>query len=189
MNTPAHLIIGAAAFAKPGHRAVTVAALAGGFAPDLSLYVMVSVSIWGLGISPGVVFGELYYSPAWQQVFAVDNSFVLWGVALALAWRARSPVWVAFTGAALLHLLLDFPLHSHDARMHFWPLSTWVFESPISYWNSAESGALVGWLEWSLCLVLSVLLWRRFTSWRMRFTFGALFAAETVSSGIWRLFF
>ncbi|WP_328795072.1 hypothetical protein [Jannaschia marina] len=40
MNTPAHLIIGLAAFGKPGRPRVTAAALCGALLPDLSLYLM-----------------------------------------------------------------------------------------------------------------------------------------------------
>ncbi|MEL6701895.1 MAG: cobalamin biosynthesis protein CobQ, partial [Pseudomonadota bacterium] len=78
MNTPAHLIIGAAAFGRPDAAQVTLAALLGGFLPDASLYLMAGVAIFGMGISPEVVFRDLYFSDAWQQVFAIDNSFVLW---------------------------------------------------------------------------------------------------------------
>ena len=45
MNTPAHLIFAAAAFAKPDVPSRSWAALLGALAPDLSLYVM---SIWSL---------------------------------------------------------------------------------------------------------------------------------------------
>ncbi len=65
--------------------------------------------------------------------FSDASSFILWGGLLAVALRRGWSVLIAFAGAGLLHLALDFPLHTHDARMHFWPLSTWVFESTLSY--------------------------------------------------------
>ena len=86
MNTPAHIIFAAAAFARPYERKRTFAALAGALAPDLSLYMMAGTAIYIMGISPYVVFGQLYFSDAWQQVFAVDNSFIVWGLAFGLAW-------------------------------------------------------------------------------------------------------
>ena len=79
MNTPAHLIVGVAAFGAPQKRWTLSAALLGSLAPDLSLYVMVAVSIWWLDVPPNVVFGQYYYSDAWQSVFAVDSSFILLG--------------------------------------------------------------------------------------------------------------
>ena len=122
MNTPAHLIFAAAAFGKPDVRRVTIAALIGGFLPDLSLYLLAGYSMFILDITPQRVFDELYFSDAWQQVFAIDNSFILWGIGLAAALYWRRAWAVALCGGALLHLAFDFPLHSEDARMHFWPL-------------------------------------------------------------------
>ncbi|MEO1239825.1 MAG: cobalamin biosynthesis protein CobQ, partial [Pseudomonadota bacterium] len=76
MNTPAHLILGVAAYGHPDARSTTLAALLGAFAPDLSLYAMSIYAMRVQGISAQRVFDELYYSDAWQQVFAIDNSFV-----------------------------------------------------------------------------------------------------------------
>lgn len=157
--------------------------------PDLSLYLMTAVSIWGLGFSPQIVFRELYYSDAWQQVFAVDNSFVLWGLALAVAIRTGSRPAIAFAGAALLHLAFDFPLHTHDARMHFWPLTDWKFESPVSYWDGRAHARIVETTVLVIVIALAVLIWRRFRTWPMRLSTAALVTMESMASGFWRLFF
>lgn len=188
MNTPAHLVFGAVAFGRPDVPRTTFGALAGSLAPDISLYLMTAVSIWGLGISPQTVFRELYYSGGWQQVFAIDNSFVLWGLALAVATRARSAPAIAFTGAALLHLAFDFPLHTHDARMHFWPLTEWRFESPVSYWDDGAHARLVEGTVLGAVVLLGVLIWRRFRTWAMRATAALLVSMEAMASGFWRLF-
>ncbi len=163
MNTPAHLIFGAMAFARPGRPGVNTAALAGALLPDVSLYAMVG---WAMmkGMPPRVIFGEYYFSPEWQSVFAVDNSFILWGLGLLVALALRSGPGVAFAGAGLLHLLFDLPLHNEDARMHFWPATQWVFRSPFSYWDPRHHGPIVGALEWGICLVFLIALWRRFRS-------------------------
>ena len=189
MNTPAHLIIGAAAFGKPDHARVTAAALFGAFAPDLSLYLMGGVALFVLGLSPQVVFEELYFSDAWQQVFAIDNSFVLWGLALALALWQRSVWGVALTGAALLHIALDFPLHAEDARMHFWPLSDWKFISPVSYWDSANGAQVVGVIELALVLGLTAVLLWRYRHWGWRLAFVGLAAMQALPFLAWYLFF
>jgi len=162
VNTPAHLIFGTAAFGKPGNARVTIAAVLGSLAPDISLYVMVSWSIFVAGINPNVVFGEYYYSSTWQQVFAVDNSFVLWGLGLGLAMGARRPAFIAFASAGLLHLAFNFPVHNHDARMHFWPLSDWVFVSPISYWERLFHAGIVSPIELMLALGFVGVLFYRF---------------------------
>ena len=150
---------------------------------------MAGHALYVQGVPPQVVFDELYFSEAWVSVFRIDNSFVLWGLACAMAVWAGRPALVALTGAALLHLALDFPLHTHDARMHFWPLSRWVFESPVSYWDSRRYGVPVGWAEFTLSLALCALLWRRFRGWRMRTGVAAMALAEAMSSGIWRFIF
>lgn len=189
VNTPAHLIVGTAVFGKPQARGTYLAALAGAMTPDLSLYVMVAVSIWVMGISPRVVFGEYYYSDAWQAVFAVDNSFVLWGVLFAVAvWRGM-PRLFAFAGAALLHIALDFPLHTHDARMHFWPLTDWVFESPWSYWDRRQGATIVAPIEAALCVIAAIYLWLKRPGWLLSALIVALLAAELMVANVWVFIF
>ena len=186
MNTPAHLILGAAAFSSPARKGSFRAAVLGALAPDVSLYVMASVSIFVLGISPNVVFRDYYYSDAWQTVFAVDNSFVLWGVICVVAFLLRRPLALAFASAALLHLALDFPFHTHDARQHFWPVSDWVFESPVSYWDRHAHAGIVGTFEVTLSVVLSMFLLVRFRSWVVRSVVIVLLGAELFSSSVWQ---
>ena len=184
MNTPAHLIVGLAAFGRPGNRRVTGAALAGALTPDISLYAMVSWSIWVKGVSPAQVFGEYYYSPEWQSIFAIDNSFIIWAIALAFAIWARAPAPVAFCAAGLLHLALDFPLHNDDARMHFWPASDWIFISPVSYWDSAYHAGLIAPAELGICLILAVVLLARFARPLTRLGIAALATAELAAGGL-----
>ena len=189
MNTPAHLIFGTAAFARPDRKGSFAVALAGSLAPDISLYLMVTVSIWGMGIPAETVFRELYYSDAWQAVFAFDNSFVIWGALLGLAFWRRWRLVVIFAAAGLLHLTFDFPLHTHDARQHFWPVSTWVFESPISYWDNRAHAGIVGPMVLGMSLLLAGTLVQRFKSWTVRAVVGVLALAELMSSGGWRFVF
>lgn len=174
MNTPAHLIIGAAAFSRPNAWAINLAALLGAFAPDASLYFLVAWHRFVRDTPFQVIFDQLYFSPAWQAVFAVDNSFFVWGGLLALGFAFRSAVLKVFSGAGLLHIALDFPLHHDDGRPHFWPLSDWVFESPISYWDSRAYGEYVSVLEVGLCVLLLLVLWRRFSG---RITRGLILLA------------
>ncbi|WP_373635210.1 cobalamin biosynthesis protein CobQ [Yoonia sp. SS1-5] len=168
MNTPAHLIFGLTAFGKAGRPAVTGAALAGALLPDLSLYLMAGWHLQVLGTAPEVVFGRLYFSDAWQSIFRIDNSIILWGIALVIGLMWRAPVMVALCGAALLHLGLDFLLHHDDGRAHFWPISNWIFQSPVSYWDSNHYGNIVGPIEIILSLGCCVVLWRRFQGAAMR---------------------
>lgn len=167
MNTPAHILIGWAAFGRKGPPAVASASAFGGFAPDLSLYLLAGVSINVLGISPQVVFNDLYFSAAWQAIFSVDNSFFVWGALLAFALYRKSSIGVALCGAALLHLLLDFPLHHDDGRAHFWPLSNWIYESPVSYWDRGHHANTVAPIAAAIALGCAFLIAReKWLSWR-----------------------
>lgn len=168
MNTPAHLLVGWAALARQKPQPVILAALIGALLPDLSLYVMAGVSMFVLNIPASVVFDELYFSDAWQTVFAIDNSFIVWGAALAAAVASKREWAIALCGAALLHLALDFPLHHDDGRAHFWPVTNWIFESPLSYWDRRHHAGIIGPLELTLAVgcVIAILgrnLWQRNT--------------------------
>jgi hypothetical protein len=178
MNTPAHLIFGAAMFARPNNPKVTAAAIAGGVMPDLSLYLLAGWSLFIVQNDPGYVFDVQYFSTQWQNIFAVDNSFVVWfgifalGIILARKW-----LWV-FAASGLIHLFFDFMLHNDDARRHFWPLSDWVFVSPFSYWDVDHHGAIIGGLEVTAVFVMAVVILRRFGISRMSAVFGIIALAE-----------
>lgn len=180
MNTPAHLIFGLTAFGNPKARAITAAALAGAIIPDLSLYLLAGWHLFVLNTDPNVVFDQLYFSEGWQAVFRVDNSFIIWGVALGLALMAKRPAIAVLCTAALLHLALDFPVHNDDARAHFWPLTNWKFISPVSYWDGRYYGHIVGRIEAAAVVICGIVLWRRFASWIIRGLVLALVGMEMV---------
>lgn len=189
MNTPAHLLIGAALFAKRDDHKLLTGALLGGLLPDLSLYLMAGVAIFILNISPQTVFNDLYFSNAWQLVFSIDNSFFIWGVAFAIAFAYKSPFFIALTCAALLHLLSDFALHNDDARIHFWPLSHWRFESPLSYWDSNHHAQWVAPIEGLLTAVATWFLFTAKYHLAFKIGFAILFIAELFVLRSWLLHF
>lgn len=188
MNTPAHLIFGLAAFGKPGDRMVIGAALSGAMLPDLSLYLLAGAHLFVLGTPPEVVFGELYYSEGWQAIFRIDNSFIVWGIILALALMVKYKAAIALAGAALLHLALDFPFHNEDARAHFWPVTEWKFYSPISYWDPNFYGHIFAPIEAICVLAATIWIWRRFDSRPLRGLAVALCAMQVVPTIAWMTF-
>ena len=174
MYTPTHLILGAAVFGRPDAPKVTAAALAGALIPDLSLYLLAGTHLLVLGTDPQIVFGQLYYSDAWQSIFRIDNSFLVWGFVVALGLALRKAWLVALAGAAFMHIGLDFPLHHDDGRAHFWPITNWIFESPVSYWDPGHFGAILTPIEILGSWGVSVFLWQRFKHWPMRSLIGLL---------------
>ncbi len=163
--------------------------MVGALLPDLSLYVMAGTALFVLGIPPQIVFDELYFSQSWQTVFAIDNSFLVWGVALALALWSRSESAIALVAAALLHLCLDFPLHHDDGRPHFWPLSDWVFESPVSYWDRNRGAMWIAPAEAVVALAAAVALWRQRVGVFVGLAVALLLAAEIWIVRQWLFFF
>ena len=189
MNTPAHLLLGVALCARRDVPRSGRMAAFGSLLPDASLYVLAGTSLFLLQIPTERVFGELYFSAAWQSVFSVDNSFVVWGTVLLLALAVRSLPLLAFSSAGLLHIASDFSLHNDDARQHFWPISDWVFESPLSYWDSQHNAALVAPFTLLAVLLSALVIWQRWPSALIRLAVVAACCLEIWVMRQWLLFF
>ncbi|MGG7567441.1 cobalamin biosynthesis protein CobQ [Rhodovulum sp. DZ06] len=180
MNTPAHILIAAGLFARPGRPGLGLAAMAGALVPDISVFTMVAWEHLVQGRPLSLVFGYDYRDPFWQGIFAVDNSIPLWALLAlaALAWR--KPMLAAFAAAGLLHVICDLPLHNEDARRHFWPLSDYVFHSPLSYWNPARHAGWVAPAELLLCLAAALALARRYPASGARVALGLGLGVEAL---------
>jgi membrane-bound metal-dependent hydrolase YbcI (DUF457 family) len=177
MNTPTHMLIGAALFGRRGRPALTVAALAGGLVPDIAMVVLVEWTIRIRNVPPRTIFGQLFFSDSWQRIFSIDHSFIVWGALLAITLLLRKPVAGAFAAAGLAHAAVDFVVHNEDARRQFWPLSDFVFRSPLSYWDPAHYGSIVAPFEAALVLALTLLLLWRQQGWWER---GLILVVATV---------
>ena len=177
--------MGAAVFGRPGHAKITTAALLGALAPDISLYAMSAWAMLVQNIPAETVFREYYFSKEWMRIFAWDNSFVLWGLLFGFGIWSKRAWLIAFAGAGLLHLATDFTLHHHDARPHFWPLSDWIFKSPVSYWDSRFHGRVVAAVELTLDIALCVVLWRKYKGRWASIAIGGTFAMLVLLAGFW----
>jgi hypothetical protein len=172
MMSQTHLLVAAALFARPGKRLRNTAVIAGAILPDAAIYVLF---IWSkvVGIPEQHVWNVLYWQPPWSEWVAAGNSIFIWLTALLIgliALRAapvahRIGIVLTFAAlAALVHLALDFPVHHDDAHRHLWPLSDWIFRSPVSYWNPDRNGHIFTALETTLGVALCVVIFRRFQS-------------------------
>ncbi|MGQ0563841.1 MAG: cobalamin biosynthesis protein CobQ [Gemmobacter sp.] len=160
------MLIGAAVFARPLVPATLLAALAGRLVPDMPMFAMIFWATLVVGVPEQEVFGTLYFSENWQAVFAVDHGLLVWGGLLGLAIWRRHTILRAVAGAGLLHALADFLTHNDDARRQFWPVSDWVFRSPVSYWDRQFYGSQFAVFEFALVLLLTAwLCWRMPRLW------------------------
>lgn len=163
MNTPAHALIAAAILAKPGAYRRNTAMIAGSLIPDMTILWMILWERFVRGTDMRTIFDERYFAPEWDLIFAIPNSIPLFAVGVAVGYALGWPILWVFCAAALMHTMLDLPLHHDDGHAHFWPFTDWIFQSPFSYWDPAHHGVAVGGVEVALCLGLGVILWRRFS--------------------------
>ena len=110
------------------------------------------------------------------------------GFGVGQLWRGWSFLTVA-ASAGLLHLAMDFFLHAGDGRPQFWPISDWVFHSPVSYWDSAHHALWVAPVSAMICLLAYVALWQRGLSMTAKLFFALLLMAEVWVLRQWLLFF
>lgn len=147
---------------------LVMAAVLGAVIPDLSLVAMIALGAVR-EVPASVIFDVWYFNDFWQGLSAVSNSIPLYAGIALLSWASirsssgTAPVVLLTLGlAALMHCLTDLPLHHDDGRPHFWPLTRWIFESPVSYWDSRHYGNIWSVIEIGLASGFAFILWRRY---------------------------
>ncbi|MEM8809861.1 MAG: hypothetical protein AAGF01_27900 [Cyanobacteria bacterium P01_G01_bin.38] len=168
MNTPTHIILNLAILGRKAQPQWNLPIALGALMPDAAMFVFYG---WTKGVQrvpERQIWGTLYYDPAWQNTFDLWNSIplALLGMGLGL-WLRRSRRY-KLAGSAIaigcasviLHCLQDFPTHRDDAHRHFWPLSNFRFESPISYWDPDHYGTLFAPFELMLLIIASLYVFR-----------------------------
>lgn len=167
MNTPSHVILNLAlvqrwgADRSSGHKsALITASVVGSLLPDAALFLFYGWARFWVQAPERQIWGDLYYTDPWQDIFAIGNSIPLALAGCALCYWRRRPVWLALFASMVLHQLEDLPLHHEDAHRHFFPFSNVRFISPVSYWDADHFGTYAALGEWLLVMVASVWLWR-----------------------------
>lgn len=168
MNTPGHVIVNLVALAGGDRRALARPVFWGALLPDLPMFFFFLWERGVLGTPDAVIWRESYYAAHWQDFFDLFNSIPLALLGLAAAHRLKSTPARALFASMLLHHLLDLPLHHDDAHRHFFPLSHYRFESPISYWDPTHHGTWAALTEVLLVWTGAYLLTRRYPSTRSR---------------------
>lgn len=173
MNTPAHVVAGLWLLGDRRRPADAWPIAIGGFLPDATMVVFYLVEK-GRGMAEATIWSERYYDPRWQTSFDLLNSLPLIAAVMAGAWIADKRALWLLTAAMGLHAVIDLPLHHDDGHRHLWPLTSWRFDSPISYWDPARYGGWVTMAEIVLVAIATVVLWRRYPQRGVRLLLGCV---------------
>ena len=160
MQTPAH--VAASLFLWRGEtRWIDASAVAAGAVlPDISMFFFYGYQK-ALGSSEKEIWGPLYFEDSWQYSFDVFNSIpiaiVLWVIFYRLGIR-----WAQLlTASAALHMLCDLPVHHDDGHRHVLPISSWRFESPVSYWDPEHYGLIFATFELAFAIASLIYVIRK----------------------------
>ena len=157
MNTPAHLLINLAALghhAPPKHQ---IAIVGGALLPDAPIFYFYFVEKFIRHVPEHLIW-QHYFHPVWQNIIDTFNSLPFMAIGILLGFYNKSKVTILFFLSMMLHVMGDLPFHHDDAHRHFFPLSDWRFESPISYWDPQHYGYLFMPLEIGLVLCAAGLI-------------------------------
>ena len=176
MRTFSHAIVTAAIGSKAevGRGSLT-AFVVGSVLPDLPLGVLTLLALSNTAdmTSAMVYMDEAYYSsPLWIALHNVPHSFVAMGVFSLLVYpfrQRRYGRWLLWYAAgASLHTIFDIFTHATDGPMFLYPLSTYRFQSLVSYWHPDYYGRLFTLIEYSVDALLVALLGLRFWKYRVQ---------------------
>lgn len=176
MTTPAHAILNLLVLPREdrGGRPLWLPIALGAIAPDATMFGFYAYQKLIAGTPESTIWNDLYFRPEWQVVFDIPHSWPLMALGLWMAWRMASAPWLCFFASMMLHGLGDFLLHNDDAHRHFYPLSDYLFMSPVSYWDPQHYGQIVAPLEALLVVVGSIVLYRASESRSARSLLGVL---------------
>ncbi|MBE9114915.1 hypothetical protein IQ249_03290 [Lusitaniella coriacea LEGE 07157] len=182
MNTPAHAVLNLLLLGRKSRPENHFPILLGAILPDLPMFAFYFWEKVVRRIPESVIWSHSYYDPSWQGFFDLFNSLPLAIIGMVICYYYGASRWLALLASMALHALEDLPLHGDDAHRHFFPLSNWRFESPISYWDPNRYGTIVSLLEAIAVLGICFILLRRHTSLKAR-TGIALIVAIYIAYG------
>jgi membrane-bound metal-dependent hydrolase YbcI (DUF457 family) len=168
MNTPTHAIVNLAILGRKTRPEWNWPIVLGSLIPDLAMFGFYGWTRLIAGMQEDQIWDTAYYEPFWQNIFDFWNSIPLALVGVGVgAWLIRRKKWRGLGSAiaiccasVILHCLADLPLHSEDAHRHFWPLTNYRFESPVSYWDPNYHGNIFVLIEVALTIGLSIYIFR-----------------------------
>ena len=162
MTTHSHAILNMALLSKPGKPFLHVYAFIGAVLPDLPIFVFFIAESVIRKTPQNELWGTLYFTEPWQNFFDIFNAIPLILILLGIGYYLLNSERVTVLAWSLLiHSAFDLLTHHDDGHHHFFPLSDFVFESPISYWDRNHHAGIFAPIECVLFLIASIYLYRR----------------------------
>ena len=187
MVTQSHVVLNIALLSKRDKPVLHFYAFIGAVLPDLPMFVFFAVETFILKTSQRELWSSRYFMEAWQTFFDLFNAVPLILIVLGMGYYLlHSERIVVLAWSMLLHCGFDLVTHHDDGHHHFFPLSDFVFESPISYWDRDHHAGIVAPIERLVMLAASIYLFPRL---KTRLARGALVVINVLFLGSYLLFF
>ena len=162
MTTHSHVILNMAFLSKRDKPFLNTYAFIGAVPPDLPIFIFFLIEGIIHKTPENELWGSLYFTESWQNFFDIPNSIPLLLILLGIGYYLLNSERVTVLAWSLLiHCAFDFLTHHDDGHHHLFPLSDYVFESPISYWDRDHHAGIVAPIERVVFLIASVYLYRR----------------------------
>ncbi len=170
MITTTHIVTNAliALKASDGPAGVTAESgakwfVAGGLAPDVGLYALTAGAAVFFPLTRGMsfqesmeyAFSELFFNdPYWVAIHNTFHSPVVLGGLLAAGKLTGNKRLLGFASGAMLHTLMDIPVHHNDGPLLFFPFD-WEtrFDSPVSYYDRDYYGGFVAPIDFAITIL------------------------------------
>lgn len=104
------------------------------------MFVFYAIEKWIVGSTEREIWGTRYFLDSWQDFFDLFNSIPICAGLVILCWWRKWHWLTILFGSMVIHCLCDLPLHFDDGHRHFFPLTDWRFQSPVSYWDPKHYG-------------------------------------------------
>lgn len=141
MTTPTHIVANLALLGRKLKPELNKWLLLGALLPDAGAYIFFVIQRIQQ-VPSDIMWGVNYFSEEWQPLFSILNSIPIFLILLLIGVKKKVEWLKALSSAVLLHIFLDFFLHNDDAYSHFFPISDFRFQSPVSYWDPNHYGNL-----------------------------------------------
>ena len=162
MTTQSHAILNIAILSKRYKPYLHSYACLGAVIPDIPIFIFFAVQTFILRTPQREMWGSRYFMEAWQNFFDIFNSvpliLILLGIGYFLMHSERMTV---FAWSMLIHCAFDFLTHNDDGHRHFYPISGFIFESPVSYWDRDHYAEIVAPIERLVIIAASIYLFPR----------------------------